>query len=95
MRLLYRDTALNPSISFLAAEGGGGGRRSEGGGGGGGGKGAGGMGGETLREGDRVSCPAWLFDEPGAVKEERWSVQTYGRTWRHARVRGVVAGAGG
>ena len=53
------------------------------------------MGGETLREGDRVSCPAWLFDEPGAAKEERWSFQTYGKAWRHARVRGVVVGGGG
>ena len=48
----------------------------------------------ALRKGDKVSCPAWVFDAPGASLEERWSYQTFGgKEWRSARCMGVVAEA--
>jgi len=51
---------------------------------------------EALRKGNKVSCPACVFDAFGASLEERWSYQTFGgKGWRAARCTSVVAGAKG
>ena len=47
-----------------------------------------------LGAGDKVSCPAWVFDAPGAGLRAQWSYQTFGGKWRKARCGGVVTGWG-
>ena len=52
--------------------------------------------GDPLKVGDRVSVPAWRFDEAEKRKEDRWSYQYFGPTkWRTARCFGVLSASKG